>query len=367
MKVTNVSALRRLFALVATSALLLAACGEGTTKVAVPDPAKDPKGALSAALKNTKGAKSVTLSFASDPASLTILSAMGEGEPLTPEQAQMILDSSITFASNGEQDPKKVTFELAANIAGIENAFELKFLNDTLYMRGDVRGLADKFAPDPDRIDDFVAEAPEGFEWLDAAVEGEWLSVAGISTLMEQFAPPGAMATPDPEEAKKLQDQILKILEDSSTATSEGTDEVGDHIVTSIEIRPVVEGFMQALSALGTMPPGFEEGFAQGMNEIPDEEIVGDVWIADDSIAQLELDLLQFATWGGEEAPTGVDQAALRLTIEDLTSEIEAPEEATPISPADLMKGFMAQPGSEMTGGSTVEEIEVEPEAEGAN
>jgi hypothetical protein len=80
-------------------------------------------------------------------------------------------------------------------------------------------------------------------------------------------------------------------------------------------------------------------------SEVPNEDVVLDVWIEDDFVQQMELDFLQFADFEGADIPEGVDQAALRLTFEEFDGEVEAPKDSTKVDTRELAGLFAGAAG----------------------
>ncbi|MEO8322692.1 MAG: hypothetical protein ABI571_00975, partial [Actinomycetota bacterium] len=221
--------MRKIFGLVLALALVAGACGGDSG----PGPAEDPQGALQAALDRLGEYEGVTLglSIAADTGSLVALS---EGD-LTEDNAQQVIDSSITVSAKQSGDAGS-QFEMSANIAGIDNAVELKTVDNTFYLRADVQGLAGAFGADTSQLDAFAqqAGAAPGFEFVGPALQGEWIGITGIDAAMEQFT--GQQATPseaDQEAIKKLTDA----LGDAAEVTEGDKDGPGDNLVATVNLR----------------------------------------------------------------------------------------------------------------------------------
>lgn len=339
--------MKRFLALLAAASLLLAACSENKA-VDGPDPAEDPAAALNAALTNLgEGANSLTLSIASTPESLAALSADDGGEPISAEDAQMILDSSVTVSANGGDDPAAV--EMSADVAGIEDAVEIRFVDDTLYARADVRGLAETFGSDISKLEQEAAQPRPGFEFLPHALEGGWLSVAGLRDLIGQFVPQAPSPEPSGSGNEKIKDALVKAVGESSEVTSEGSDDIGDHLLASVDIQTFYSNIGPILSDIAgptagaALPPA---------SEVPAGEVKVDVWVSDDQVRQIEIDFLQFAALAGEEVPEGAEEAALRLVVEEFEGVVEAPEDAVPFDPRAFLLQGAGGGGSTARGGA---------------
>jgi hypothetical protein len=316
---------RRLLALVSVAVLGVAACdpaGGGGDGEGAEDDAKE---ALTAAVESLPEAEGITVVFTiiSSPASL---GALFEGA-LTLEQAQQILDSSITFSQKNTGDPAEVEQLYVADIAGLENAFELRIVNLIWYLRADVRGIAEGFGADVSQIDAFAEQAvSQGLDFLGPAVDGEWIAVTG----MEQFQQAQGEASLD----RQMQQfgHLLDALVGSADAGFEGEDAYGDHLVATIPIREVVDEFAQYAQETG-------QPF-QAPSDVPDEDAEIDVWLDGGELNQVEVDLMQFLEMSEEGAPVGVDQLGLRLEFDQGPVDVEEPRGAHEVNVQELMQAL---------------------------
>ena len=331
--------IRKLFLAALAASLLLAACGGSDG----PDPADDPEGSLEAALDSISEYEGVTvgLSVASDTASLTALS---EGA-LTEDNAQRILDSSISFSSLNAENPEDAEAEMSVNIAGSEDAVEMKVLGTDLYLRADVQGLMEMFGADPAQLgalEQQVAGQP-GFEFVEPAIAGEWIVIKGLDQLQEQFG--GGEATEPTEAQREAITKFAEALKDNSSVETGDKEGPGDHLIASVQLRPLVEDLQSIASDLGA-------GESVPTGDVPDEEIDVDAWVEDGRLSQIELDLTQFKDFPDAEFPEGVDQLAIRLTLDEFTGGVEAPADAVEVDINTLLQGFMgSMGGSSGTGG----------------
>lgn len=334
--------MRRSLLILSLSALGLASCGGGG-----PDPQANPKAALTSAFESLTQAEGITMTMSvrSDTASIQ---AMSEGE-LSEDEAQKILDSSITVTGRNESDPKEAQSEVSVDMAGIDNAVEMKFIGTTMYVRAEVREIMELFGVDPAGADRFVADArTAGIEWAEPAVEGGWLEIAGLDQFAKQFGATGLDQTP--AQQRELLEKMNNVIEESASAEPGDKDGPGDHLVVRLDLRSLYDGFKEMAGALETM----EGAGLPPASEVPDEEIVLDLWIEDDFVRQLELDFLQFQDFEGAEIPAGVEQAALRFTFEEFDGEVEAPDESTVVDTKQLAAMFGGMGG--MSGSSGVSE-----------
>jgi hypothetical protein len=323
--------------------LMLAACGGDA------DVGENPKAALDTALDSFSEYEGVEmgLTIESSPESLVALS---EGD-LTDEQAQQILDSAIAVTSKqNAEDPEKGQFEMAMNIAGTEDAVELRALGYDVYTRADVRGLVETFGGNPSELDAFESQAggQPGFEFVGPLLDGEWIGLKNADQIVEQLT--GQSIEEQTGEQAALSKQFADAFKDTSNVAAGDQEGPGDHVRVTVPVRDLWERFtklagdqMTALTQGQPIPDA---------SELPDEDLVVDMWIEDEKLTQAELDIAQFSQWeGAEDMPEDVEDLRLRVTFEEFTGEIEAPEDFTEVDTATLIQGFLGGMGS--SGSST--------------
>jgi hypothetical protein len=335
---------RRFGALLLAAALVGAACSGGDQEAA-----ENPKQAFSDALDAFADYEGVTLvmTIEADPSDLASAD--------TPEAAaEALVDSSLTVsAKGGTAEDSQVA--LAFDIAGNEDAVELRGVGGAFYLRADVRGLVDTFEGDMAEIDAAVQQASAaGFDFAQAMVDGEWIGVEGVDELAQQFGLP--QPTPDAEEAAAFADRIAAVFDENARVTSEGTDDVGAHLTVTVPLSETAEELAGALQSFGGGAAGALP--ASGLEEVPDADIPVDVWISDGRLVQVEFDFVAIAQELGEPAPEDVDELGLRMEIDEFTGDVEAPEDFVEIDLQQILQGFFGA-ASPSTGGVTQPVVEV--------
>lgn len=336
----------RFGALLLAAAVFGGACSDGGEEQA----AENPKQALSEAIDAFGDYEGVTLemSLQADPADLAT-----EGTP--PAAAEAIVDSSLTVSAMGGETPADAQVAITVNVGGNEDAVELRAVGGAFYARADVHELVETFEGDMTAIDTAVQQASAaGFDFAEAVAAGEWIGVEGLDRLAQQFGLP--QATPDPEQAAAFAERLAAILDDNARVTSEGTDDVGAHLRVTVPLAETGEEIVDALQTFagpsaGALPADSLEG-------IPDADVPVDVWISDGRLVQIELDFIAIAEELGEPPPDGVDELGLRMTLDEFTGGVEAPEDFVEIDLQQILQGFLgAVPGSMETdfGESTIE------------
>lgn len=334
------TSVRRLAAALLAGALILGACSDGGGGASEEEAAENPKQAFTEALDALADYEGVTLEMTleADPAAL-------EEEDTPPEAVEAILNSSLTISAKGETaEDSQVQFTI--NVDGNEDAFELRGVDQSVYLRADVNEVVEKFGGDTSQVDAFAQQAAAGgFDFAQPFVEGEWIGISGIDELAEQFGLP--QPTPDAEEAQQVVDQIAAILEENVEVGSEGTDDVGAHLVLTIPLRDTLQELINTLQSIANAPAGTFP--TDALTDVPDADIPIDAWVSDGRLVQIELDLIAIAEAVGEEPPEDVDEFALRFTIDEFTDDVEAPSDFTEIDVQQLLQTFL---GGALGGGT---------------
>jgi hypothetical protein len=338
--------MRKILISAVAAVLILGACGDDGGG---PDPADDPKGALSNALEQFNNYEGVTMTMSvdSDTGSLVALS---EGS-LSDEQADQILDSSVTITSKSSEDPADSQAEIIANIAGNDSAVEMKFVDATLYARADVAGLMETFGADSSQLETFEQQASgqPGFEFVGPALDGEWIAMTGFDQALQQFG--GTTASEPTEAQKEAIASFTAALEDAADVESGDLEGPGDHIVASVQLREIYDSFTELAGQLGTA------GGAPipSASEVPDETLRLDTWVEDGRLTQVSLDFKQFAEFeGADPIPEGAEKLALVLGFEEFTGDVEAPDDVTEVDLSQVMQGFLGGMGTGTAPGGDV-------------
>lgn len=322
--------MRRTFAFLLASALVFGACNKSGG-----DAAEDPKGALSSAVSALGELDGLKATFTIE-STVESLAAASEGD-MTEEDAQKILDSSISLRGKGA-DPETAQAEIIVDVAG--HLVEIRALQDTFYVRADVRDLIDEFGGDQAEADQLVAQAPPGFEFAAPLIEGEWIAIEGAKQFSERFGGP----SPDAALQKEFASSLQKAIEDNATVTSEGSDDQGDHVRAAVQTKPLYESLKDSFGTLNVPGAALPEA-----TEIPDETITLDFWIQDGQLSQVQLDVTQFRDWEDAEMPEGIEELVLNIDLEEATDDIEAPDAAESVDIQQLVQGFFGG----MSGGTS--------------
>jgi hypothetical protein len=286
-----------------------------------------------ALLKLQNAPSTVILTLRSDPQSLQALTAQSGGS--LEGRADILLNSSITVSHTHASDPRDASSEITVSI-GDHSAIETRTVKRTLYVRVDAMGLLKTFGQTPAEIQRVVKEAKaSGLDFAEPALQGKWLSLAGLDKLAAKSVPMQG------DKQSQARNAFFQRLLSSAKVTSVGDDSAGEHLAIDVPVRQAYAGIQDLISNLGGgLPPGAS---LPDPGSLPDKNIRLDAWVRDSKLTQLELDLRQFAEFGGQPLPAGVHTLAVRMTFKDFTGTITAPPGAVPVDLKALEKNFMGE------------------------
>jgi hypothetical protein len=236
---------------------------------------------------------------------------------------------------------------MTVSVGSNHSAIETRTVNRTLYVRVDAMGLLKTFGKSPAELRRAAKEGEaSGLDFVGPALQGKWLSLAGLDKLA---AKSGAPMQGDKQ--SQARNAFLQRLLSSAKVTTVGDDSAGTHMAIDVPARQAYAGIQDLISNLsGGLPPG---ATLPDPGSIPDKNIRLDAWVRDGKLTQLELDLRQFAAFGGQPLPPGVHTLAIRMTFKDFTGTITAPSGAVPVDLKALQKNFMGATSGSSGGGAS--------------
>ncbi|MDQ4095165.1 MAG: hypothetical protein M3174_03035 [Actinomycetota bacterium] len=333
--------MRKLFVLLVLPALFLGACDDGGGGTS-PATGEDRTDVLVAAFEESSAAESqtVTVTLESTPESLA---AAAEGQ-LPEDAAQTILDSSLTIATaTGQGD--EVSLRLALEVPDTEG-LEVLLVGGDLYLRADVRTLAAAFGQDTAIIDQFLqSPTAQQAPFLESFVNGEFIHIEGTDELAGNAGATDQLAA----QQQQLLQEFTEAIRADAEVTSEGEDDVGEHLVVSIPFQSVYQRFTDLAARLGgglaTPPPP---------TDVPEGNLEFDVWVADGRVAQMDFDVVRLSEQAEGDVPEGVEELVIRMAFSEDAEEITAPEGALTVTGEEIMALiFGGAFGGGETGGET--------------
>ena len=326
--------MRKLLIFAVAAMLFAGACGD--------DAAENPQGSLNDAVEALSDYEGITISLSIDSTSDDLV-ALSEGS-LTAEHAQQILDSSFTASSTNTEDPKEAEAEFSVDIAGQADSLEVKFVDGTLYLRADVAGIMDIFGADSSQLDAFRQQAGSqpGFEFVEPALNGEWIALTGFNQLLEQA---GSSQNDLTGAQQKAIDGFAEALKKNSEVVTGDKDGPGTNLVVTANLRDVYQSLVDLQANLGQAA-----GEMPSVDDVPNEKVSIDTWVDGDRLTQVQLDLTQFKDFPEAEFPEGVDQFAITVGIEEFSGGVAAPEGATEVDINQIMQSMFGGLGGAIGG-----------------
>jgi hypothetical protein len=327
--------MRKLLILAVAAVLLAGACGSD-------DAAENPQGSIDGAVNALSDYEGYTITLTIDSTADSLV-ALSEGG-LTPEQAQQILGSSFTMSSTNTEDPKEAAGEMAVDIAGKADSFELKFLSGTMYLRADVAGIMDTFGADSSQLDAFKSQAGSqpGFEFVEPALNGEWIAITGFDQLLQQA---GSSQNQLTDAQQNAIDGFAKALKENTEVEAGDKDGPGTNLVVTANLRDLYQAVLDLQASVGEAA-----GEMPSMEEVPDENVSIDTWVDGDRLTQIQIDLTQFKDFPEAEIPEGVDEFAITVGLEEFTGGVQAPDGATEVDVNQIMQGLFGGLGGSIGG-----------------
>ncbi|MGH2772356.1 MAG: hypothetical protein ACRDIU_04370 [Actinomycetota bacterium] len=317
------------FALTAAALMLAAACSGGGDKGKLVDAFRD---------LGQRQNLSVVFTFQSDRDSLRAL--RGDDPEFPQEIFDKLLKSSVTVSSTGSQDPEKSRSRFIVNLDGVDS-FEIRSIGTDLYARADLDQAAEAFGiPDADVEALRQIAGQPGLEFIREALEGKWLKLVGLDSVLKQF---GGSTGPTPAAItaaqKKLIAELAGTLDKSAEVRKVGEDRAGEHLAATVALRqflPALNRFVDEFAGSGT-------GLGLKPEDVPDEKVRLDAWVKDDRLTQLEFDFVKNAKLVDpkEAPPKGVEKFGFRLNFEDFSENIEAPKGAVTIDPSKILQAIL--------------------------
>jgi hypothetical protein len=323
----------RLPRLVAGGMLAALLTGTGACGLQAAEPKLELRDAMSDFAAGRAGTLQLSLPSSADDVRAFAEAADPGGAEMTDDDLEQLLSSSVELGYDFGEDRDSDADDTSRFVVHLEDldAAEVRTVDGVLYARADVDGLAEKFPEMQADLDTFrggLTGADVPAETVDAAtalLDGEWVSVDiqayldSVQALVEQVGEAGGVAPDDPTAAlsdmssAEVRDLLGDALKGAVTSVErrEGDDDLGDHLVTHLDLR-------KAYATLRSGLPELEEQLPP-VDEVPDKQIDVSFWVLDGDLTRIELDLAQF-----------LDEPAGHLV---LRADVLAPEEIT--APSD--------------------------------
>jgi hypothetical protein len=248
-------------------------------------------------------------------------------------------------------DPKKLgdmlkqqgSSSMAVRLSG-GTLVDFRSVNGILYVKADVKQILKLAGQDSTELDQALASLPPSMSSVAKAAKGEWVSLdlvkaataANDSGLLKNLPTPTASPSVDPAKVQKLIDDLKVAYRDKATISELGqNDDRGTGYRLGAPAKQVAQAVSGDLIALVGKDSATE--INKTISEIPDKNFALDLWVKDDKLTAVSLDLTQFL----EKAVPG-KKLAVDIDVDLDSGAVEAPTGATEIDIAALLKDIPA-------------------------
>ena len=264
--------------------------------------------------------------------------------------------SSDLFSLLG--DPAKLStllkeqgaFSMSVRLSG-DALVDLRSVDGKIFARANVKKILTLAGEDPNLLDEQLSGLPPALAPLAKAAKGEWVSLdlakaaaaAKDSKLLDSL--PTSAPTPSVDAAKvqKLLTDLKKAYQEKATITELGeTDARGKGYRLGAPAKQVAQAVSDDLIAL--VGKASEAEVRKAIAEIPDKTFNLDLWVKDDKLSAVSLDITQFL-----KKPVQGHKLALDIGIAVDSGKVTAPSGATEIDVKSLINQF---PAGALGGGS---------------
>lgn len=308
---------------------------------------------------------SFTLSVPSSPSDVRTFLAAVDEESASVDDATLeeLLSTEVVFAYDDGQSAKDLdddAVSLQVRYAG-EDDIAMRVVDEVMYFRVDVPGLSERFSGSDDGLDEVRAQLDAAGlgaaqEAAEALIDGEWVSVdyGDGSWLAELGASMQGQAPALPEDLpQRLLDLAERAFESSVTVTRAGSDDTGDRLDASVNLRQAYGNVSSDLEdllgdVLGEMMPGLEDSLPPA-DEVPDRDVTASFWVTDGELRRVELDLAQFLAEPAGSLVLRADMSrdsSIEAPEDSVEIDVEALAEASGVTPEELLGGAFPGPTS---------------------
>jgi hypothetical protein len=346
------------------------------------------KDSVSDALSGFESAKSATFTVSLDTTAADVAAiSKAQGEPMSAADQKTlakVLAGDVVFAIEAPDgktfgdsakagsgtagssdlssllgDPEKLSkllkeqgaFSMSVRLSG-GALVDLRSVDGKIYARADVKQILSLAGQPASTLDQALAGLPPSMAPLAKAAKGEWVSLdlakaaaaAKDSGLLDAL--PTATASPAVDTAKvqKLVDDLKKAYQEKATITDLGeNNDRGKGYRLGAPAKQVAQAVSADLIAL--VGKDGQAEVTKAIGQIPDKTFNLDLWVKDDKLSAVSLDLTQFL-----EKPVTGRKMALDIGIDVDSGKVAAPSGATEIDVKSLLSQL---PASGLTGGST--------------
>ena len=234
-------------------------------------------------------------------------------------------------------------FAMSVRLSG-DALVDLRSVDGKIYARANVKQILKLAGQKPDLVDEQLSGLPPAMAPLAKAAKGEWVALdlakaaaaAKDSGLLNALPTSAPSPSVDAAKVQKLMDDLKKAYQEKATITDLGENgDRGKGYRLGAPAKQVAEAISGDLIAL--VGKESETEIRKTITEIPDKTFSVDLWVKDDNLSAVSLDLTQFL-----EKPATGHKLAVDIDIDVNSGKVEAPSGATEIDVKELLSQFPA-------------------------
>lgn len=244
-----------------------------------------------------------------------------------PQDLQSLLGDPQALGALLEQQGSSA---IAVNLGGASLA-EVRSIDGLIYVRADAKKILTLAGEDPAAVDRQLDGLPPSLAPLAKAVNNEWVSIDLVKAataakeggLLEALPTPTATPSIDAAKVQRLIASLKAAYQQKATISELGeAGERGTGYRLSAPAKQVAQAVSDDLIAIAGK--GSEAQIRKGINGLPDQNVALDLWVKDDRLTAVALDITQFL-----DKPANGKKLSLDVGINVDSGEVTAPTGAT--------------------------------------
>ncbi|MFD0638522.1 hypothetical protein [Catenulispora yoronensis] len=318
---------------------------------------KTPTEALAAAVHNISSGKAEAFQLSLKPDDAMIAAMNKDSTKQDAAIAKALLGNGgvvVKFTVSSDKALKDLKPGESPNVelgvtAGGTDYFDVRSVGGALYLKANVPQLVQLSGKSTSDLNSALGEIPPDFQSaVQALVGGKWVGVSAQDLKgLEQMAGSlgggdlGSTSTASPNTAMLagIETSLMKALTQDATVTDKGN---GKLEVTG-KVKVIGQDILQAVGPALSAVPGSSSSkadldkYREGLNNVPDSEVVTfDVWLKNNQISELQLDLAQFLP----KDQTGGGHLPVDAKFSQDAAKVSAPDGVTNIDVQKLLSSL---------------------------
>ncbi|NUP49544.1 MAG: hypothetical protein HOW97_19880 [Catenulispora sp.] len=347
----SVRALTMTIAVGAVSGLALTACSSsgstGSGGSGGTNGSKNPTEALAAAVHNISSGKAESFQLSLKPDDAMIAAMNKDSSKQDAAIGKSLLGNGgivVKFTVSSDKPLKDLKPGETPNVefgvtAGGTEFFDIRSVGGALYAKANVPQIAQLSGKSTADLTAAMGQVPPDFQApIQALMAGKWVGVSAQDLKgLEQMAKSmgggdlgaATTASPNTQMLAGMEASLLKALTQDATVNDLG----GGKLQVSGKVKVIGQDILGALGPAMSSIPGKSKAdldkAREGLNSVPDSEVVTfDVWLKNNQISELQLDLAQFLPKdqsGGGHLPVDAkfSQDAAKVSAPDGVTNID--------------------------------------------